>query len=150
MAGTFGYELDVTKISEEERKQIPGQVAAYHKYHDLVSEGDYYRIASYRENHVFDCYMVVAKDKSEALVTYVHVNLHPGEFSRIVRFKGLDKETEYGIEQVWFDNSGKTDANPEKNRSYTGEELMYGGYRFTTAWAGGDNTAQMLHIKRRN
>ena len=71
LAGTFGYELDITKISEEERAMIPEQVSMYHKYNDLVREGDYYRVASYRENGLYDCWMVVAKDKSEALVTYV-------------------------------------------------------------------------------
>ena len=46
LAGTFGYELDVTKLSEEDRAMIPEQVALYHKYNDLVRSGDYYRIAS--------------------------------------------------------------------------------------------------------
>ncbi len=67
LAGTFGYELDITKIAKEEQEQIPQQTAMYHKYNDLVREGDYYRIASYRENHFYDCYMVVSKDKKEAL-----------------------------------------------------------------------------------
>ncbi len=62
LAGTFGYELDVTKIQEEDRRMIPEQVAMYHKYSDLVREGDYYRIASYAENHFYDCYEVVSKD----------------------------------------------------------------------------------------
>ncbi|MBQ8549284.1 MAG: alpha-galactosidase, partial [Lachnospiraceae bacterium] len=34
LAGTFGYELDVTKIPEEDRNMIPDQVAMYHKYND--------------------------------------------------------------------------------------------------------------------
>ena len=50
LAGTFGYGLDITKISEEERAMIPERVSMYHKYNDLVREGDYYRVASYREN----------------------------------------------------------------------------------------------------
>ena len=54
LAGTFGYELDVTKIPEEDRKMIPEQTKMYHKYHELIREGDYYRIASYRENHLYD------------------------------------------------------------------------------------------------
>ena len=63
LAGTFGYELDVTKIPEEDRKMIPEQTKMYHKYHELVREGDYYRIASYRENHLYDCWAIAAKDK---------------------------------------------------------------------------------------
>ena len=73
LAGTFGYELDITKIPEEDRQQIPAQTAMYHKYNDLIRRGDYYRIASFLENGNYDCYMVASKDRTEALVNYVQV-----------------------------------------------------------------------------
>ena len=104
LAGTFGYELDITKISEEERAMIPEQVSMYHKYNDLVREGDYYRIASYRENGLYDCWMVVAKDKSEALVTYVQVLGRPNVHSRKIKLLGLDVTAGYrldGTEKVY-------------------------------------------------
>ena len=47
LSGTFGYELDITKLPAEERAMIPGQVALYKKFSDLVRNGDYNRIASY-------------------------------------------------------------------------------------------------------
>ncbi len=98
LAGTFGYELDITAIGEEERKMIPEQVALYHRYNDLVREGDYYRIASYRENHSYDCYAVVAKDRSEALVTYMQVLNRANCRSRRIRIPGLAPEKRYRIE----------------------------------------------------
>lgn len=104
LAGTFGYELDITKISEEERAMIPEQVSMYHKYNDLVREGDYYRVASYRENGLYDCWMVVAKDKSEALVTYVQVLGRPNVHSRKIKLLGLDVTAGYrldGTEKVY-------------------------------------------------
>ena len=104
LAGTFGYELDITKISEEERAMIPKQVSMYHKYNDLVREGDYYRVASYRENGLYDCWMVVAKDKSEALVTYVQVLGRPNVHSRKIKLLGLDVTAGYrldGTEKVY-------------------------------------------------
>ena len=104
LAGTFGYELDITKISEEERAMIPEQVSMYHKYNDLVREGDYYRVASYRENGLYDCWMVVAKDKSEALVTYVQVLGRPNVHSRKIKLLGLDVTAGYrldGTENVY-------------------------------------------------
>ena len=70
LAGTFGYELDITKIPEEDRQQIPAQTAMYHKYNDLIRRGDYSRIASFLENGNYDCYQVTSKDQKEALVTY--------------------------------------------------------------------------------
>ena len=98
LAGTFGYELDITKISEEERAMIPEQVSMYHKYNDLVREGDYYRVASYRENGLYDCWMVVAKDKSEALVTYVQVLGRPNMHSRKIKLLGLDVTAGYRLD----------------------------------------------------
>ena len=98
LAGTFGYELDITKISEEERAMIPEQVSMYHKYNDLVREGDYYRVASYRENGLYDCWMVVAKDKSEALVTYVQVLGRPNMHSRKIKLLGLYEAADYRLD----------------------------------------------------
>ena len=113
LAGTFGYELDITKISSEEREMIPEQVALYHKYNDLVREGDYYRIASYRENGLYDCYMVVAKDKREALVTYVQVLGRPNVHSRKIKLLGLNEAADYRL-----DGTGKV---------YGGDLLMNAG-----------------------
>lgn len=132
LAGTFGYELDVTKISKEDQAMIPEQVGLFHKYNDLVRTGDYYRLASYAQNHIYDCYMVVAKDKKEALVTFVHGTIHPGDLVHPICLQGLNPDAEYRIEG--------------EKRTFTGEELMYGGYRFTTPWAAGDFHGQLLHL----
>ena len=132
LAGTFGYELDITKLSGEERSQIPEQIALYHKYNDLIRQGDYYRIASYAANHGYDCYIVVSKDKEEAVVSFVHVLIHPGELVHTIRLKGLNPDKTYEIEG--------------EKRSYTGEELMYGGFRVHTPWAGGDCFGRLIHL----
>ena len=130
LAGTFGYELDVTKIPEEDRKMIPDQVAMYHKYNDLVRSGDYYRIASYSENHKYDCYMVVSKDQSEALVTFIQVMMRPNYHSRNIRLKGLDPQKQYRIEG--------------EDRLYSGEALMYAGIQVQNPW--GDFRGKLIHI----
>ena len=130
LAGTFGYELDVTKIPEEDRKMIPEQVAMYHKYNDLVREGDYYRIASYAENHYFDCYGVVSKDKKEALYTFVQVLNRPNYHSRRLQLKGLDPEKVYEIEG--------------EEGTYTGEILMKAGINIQNPW--GDFRGRLIHL----
>lgn len=132
LAGTFGYELDVTKIPKEEQDMIPEQVAMYHKYNDLVREGEYYRIASYRENHSFDCYMVVAEDQSEALVTFVQVAGQPNFRSRHIRLQGLDAARSYRLEE-----SGKV---------YGGDLLMRAGLPVERMW--GDAKSALYHLIR--
>ena len=95
LAGTFGYELDITKIPEEDRAMIPEQTKMYHKYHELVREGDYYRISSYRENHLNDCWAVASKDKKEVLVTYVQVLATPNAKSPKIYLRGFAPEMVY-------------------------------------------------------
>jgi len=130
LAGTFGYELDVTKISENDRNQIPEQCRTYHKYNDLVRTGDYYRMASYRETHTHDAYMVVAKDKTEALVTYVMVKRRANSRSRNIKLLGLDPDKTYRIEG--------------QERTYLGSTLMNAGILAEDTW--GDNQAWLYHI----
>ena len=129
-AGTFGYELDVTKIPESDREQIPAQVAMYHKYNDLVREGDYYRIASYAENHYFDCYGVVSKDKKEALYTYVQVLNRPNYHSRRIYLKGLAAEKYYAIEG--------------EDGTWSGEQLMNAGLLVQNPF--GDFKGKLIHL----
>ena len=44
MAGTFGYELDITKLSEDDKEIVKVQVEEFKKYYDLIQNGDYYRL----------------------------------------------------------------------------------------------------------
>jgi len=130
LAGTFGYELDITKIPEEDRQLIPEQVAMYHKYNDLVRTGDYYRIASYQSNHEYDCIQVVAKDKKEALVTYIQVLARPNYRTRRIRLKGLCEDMIYRIEETGLVLSGGA--------------LMHAGIQIDNMW--GDYLGKIIHI----
>lgn len=130
LTGTFGYELDITKIPEKDQEMIPQQVQMYHKYNDLVREGDYYRIASYRENHEFDCYLVAAKDKKDILVTFVQVIGRPNYHSRCIRLQGLDPKMNYLIEGT--------------DHVYGGDLLMNAGLQVENLW--GDAQSKLYHL----
>lgn len=130
LAGTFGYELDVTTLSEEEKERIPEQIARYKKYAPLIQGGDYYRIASYRETHTYDCYEIVSKDRSEAVVFFIQVLNEPNRRSRKIRLQGLDGQAVYDV-------GGKR---------YTGEALMYAGYILPRPW--GDFQPVILELHR--
>ncbi len=148
LAGTFGYELDVTRIPESDRAQIPDQVATYHKYNDLVRTGDYYRIASYRENGLYDAWEVVAKDKSEALVTYVQVMARPNQHSRKLHIPGLAENRNY---TVHFENA-QMEERRAKNESCAGmkditvhgDTLANGGLLMPPLF--GDYTSIRIHL----
>ena len=97
LAGTFGYELDITKMTAEEKEKVVSFNRQYHQYHTLIREGDYYRIASYRENQMYDCWQVVAPDRSETLVTYVQVRFETRRKSVRLRLEGLDAQAQYAL-----------------------------------------------------
>ena len=140
LAGTFGYELDVTKIPEEDRNMIPQQTAMYHKYNDLVRTGDYYRIAHYADNRYYDCYEVVAKDRSEALITYIQVLGRPNFHSRRLHIPGLDPQAVYVIEnaQDW----------PEiRQTEYRGDTLHHAGINIPPI--SGDFKGRLMHLVRK-
>ena len=149
LAGTFGYELDITKLDDKDKAHIPHQIALYHKYNDLIRRGDYYRIASYRENHLYDCYEVVSKDKTEALITYVQVLKVPEDRSRILRIPGLDPDKEYA---VIVDRTGAiapeddpTMVLPVGPRTQMrGDALMYAGLPMPNFW--GDFRSALIYL----
>ncbi len=132
LAGTFGYELDITKISQQEREQIPQQVRLYHACNELVREGDYYRLASYSENHHFDAWQVCAKDGSDVLVTFVQVRNRANCRSRRLPLQGLDP---YGV----YEREGTQER-------YRGDVLMYAGLPVQNPW--GDNRALLIRLKK--
>ncbi|MGG7143159.1 alpha-galactosidase [Clostridium nigeriense] len=130
LAGTFGYELDVTKIPEEDRKMIPDQIAMYHKFNDLVRTGDYYRIENFSKNNSFDCWAVVSKDKSEVLVTCIQVLGRPNHHSRRIKLKGLLESKMY--------------VNEETNEVLSGGALMYSGINVSLY---GDYSGKLIYFK---
>lgn len=130
LAGTFGYELDITKIPEEDRALIPEQTATYNKYRHLIQQGEYYRIASYRENHKYDCWALSSQDKKEVLVTYVQVLGVPNSHSRKVFLRGFDPKATYRLEGT--------------EETYTGEMLMKGGFLMKDFW--GDFKSRLYHF----
>ena len=144
LAGTFGYELDVTKLSDQDKAMVPRQAAMYHRFHDLIREGDYYRIASYHENHSFDCFQVNSPDGGESLVFYTQVLNEPSRHSHIVRLKGLDENARYRILTVEMEG----ELTKDTGRVVSGQMLMYGGFRLERMW--GDFRSRIFCLERVN
>jgi alpha-galactosidase len=112
MSGNFGYELDLTKLSEEEKAIVKQQVAFYKDIRRLVQFGTFYRILSPFEGNE-TAWMFVSEDKSEAFVAYFRVLAEANAPLSFLRLKGLDPNKDYEII-----GSGEV---------YGGDELMYAG-----------------------
>lgn len=94
MAGTFGYELDPQKLSEEEKAQIREQIKEYKQYAHLIQNGLYYRLTN---PHVQEAgaWEFISKDASEVLVSAVMLEINGNMPVTYVRLKGLPENCMY-------------------------------------------------------
>lgn len=112
MAGSFGYELDLNKITEEEKSCVREQIQEYHKYWNLIHNGEYYRLTSPFEDEVA-AWLFVAENQDEALLNMVKLEAHGNPVTSYVKLKGLDKKAMYRDEDT--------------GRIYPGAGLICGG-----------------------
>lgn len=130
MEGTFGYELDAGKFTEEEREAVREQVKRYHELYDITHYGELYRLISPCEDDGSrSAWMTVSEDKNEALVTMVIIRTHSRE-RQFLRLRGLDPAKKY--------------RNTETGEVHSGAVLMNAGYNFIGFT--GDGASKVIHL----
>lgn len=100
MAGSFGYELDPGKVTEDEKECIKKQIKDYHKYWPLIHDGDYYRLANPFTDTQAAAWLFVSEDKEEALLNVVTLETHGNPLTIGIRLKGLDPRALYKDEST--------------------------------------------------
>lgn len=113
MGGSFGYEMDLGKITEDEKAYVKEQIITFHKYWDLIHNGDYYRLTSSLENNQLAAWEYVAKDQSQALLNVVTLNTHGNPPAQYIKCKGLIPDAVYEIDGT--------------DQGYSGSALMNAG-----------------------
>lgn len=71
MAGSFGYEMDLTRLDAQEKRQIKRQIAQFKEQWAIHQLGEYHRLTDPRKNHWFAAWQVVSEDRCISLVTIV-------------------------------------------------------------------------------
>ncbi|ASA25907.1 alpha-galactosidase [Paenibacillus donghaensis] len=112
MSGNFGYELDLTKFTDEEKELVKEQVANYKGIRGLVQQGNLYRLQSPFEGNE-TAWMFVSDDQREALVYYFRVMAVPYPPRRTLKLRGLNPHIDYSVQ-----GSGEV---------YGGDRLMQAG-----------------------
>ena len=103
--GTFGYELDLNKLSDEEISEVKQQITFMKEYRELIQFGTFYRLKSPFEGNE-TVWMTVSEDKKTALVFwYRERNVVNADFTR-VRLQGLDPDLIYRNEYNETENYG--------------------------------------------
>ena len=104
--GATGYELDLSKMSQEDKEKTKAQIAAYKEIDELVLKGDLYRLSNPFENNYF-CEMLVSKDKNKAYVAGERAHGCPCDYDKTLRLYGLDEKKIYFIRELNITASGK-------------------------------------------
>ena len=67
MTGGFGYEMDLGKLSLEEKEEVKRQIEAYKQYAELIMHGDYFRLVNPDEGRDICAWEFVSKDKKKGI-----------------------------------------------------------------------------------
>lgn len=95
--GTFGYELDLNRLTGPEQEEVRKQIAFMKSHRRTLQFGRFYRLKSPFEGNV-TAWMSVSEDQSEAVVGWYRVlNDVNAPFTRI-RLQGLDPNRCYQID----------------------------------------------------
>ena len=94
MSGSFGYELDLGKVSEAEKNTIKEQIKTFKKEAELIYNGLYYRLSDPYKDPVA-AWEFVSKDGDDVLVNVVCLKMHGNMQPLYVRFKGLNENVTY-------------------------------------------------------
>ncbi|ELC8463474.1 TPA: alpha-galactosidase [Clostridium perfringens] len=132
MAGNFGYELDITKLSEEEKEELKEQISLYKEIRETVQFGALYRLKSpFNSNEV--AWMMISEDKNEVVVSYVRQWALVNESFSNLKLTALDKDSEYEI--------------IGEDTILSGDELMYIGLNIPELY--GDYVSKLWRLKRK-
>ena len=95
--GTFGYELDLNRLSPEEQEEVRCYTQFMKDHRELIQFGDFYRLQSpFEENE--SAWMVVSGDRKQAIVgDYRLLAQVNAPFSRL-KLAGLDPDLLYEVE----------------------------------------------------
>ena len=129
MQGSFGYELDLSKLSEEDKAEARRQITVYNENWELFQSGSYYRLNSPMENHDYTAWSYVSKDQRKASLSVIYTDLHGNPKPVRVKLKGLKKDASYDVDGT----------------VYTGNALMRGGLLIPKPFCNYDSYMVCIH-----
>ena len=96
--GTFGYELDLNRLTAEEQEEVKRQTAFMKKYRSVLQFGSFYRLESPFEGNV-TAWMSVSGDRKTAVVGWYRTlnGINMG-YTR-VKLRGLEPDSVYRVSE---------------------------------------------------
>ena len=144
MAGTFGYELDVNKMTDEEKEAVKRQIQIFKEQYDLISYGDYYRLTDVQKSSCA-VWETAAKDGSEALVSAVWQHVQATSAFLNVKVRGLCEDGMYRVMRTALKKKD-AGAQEKEDQVISGSSLMHGGLPIPAA--DGEYAAWQIYLER--
>ncbi|MGI6109840.1 MAG: alpha-galactosidase, partial [Eubacteriaceae bacterium] len=112
-AGVLGYELDLTKLSGREKKEIREQIDTYKQDWPLIDSGNYYRLDDIDRKDHHSAWMFVSENQDRAVLQVVTTDTRFKAPTEYILLKGLKKDSFY--------------QSRESGKIYSGSALMSAG-----------------------
>jgi alpha-galactosidase len=109
MAANLGFELNIDKLSSDDKKVVMEQIKHYHQIKDIVGFGDLFRLLSPFDG-MDTAWMYVSTNQERAVVFYYKTLATPNPPFLRLKLRGLKPEEMYKV------NKG--------DPTYLGDELM--------------------------
>jgi alpha-galactosidase len=126
--GVFGYELDPTKLSDEDKAEVRAQVAFYKQWRDVLQRGRFHRLISpFEDDRDEAAWMSVADDARTAVVGHYSILNRPNSGPRRLKLRGLDPAASYRV-SIWTAAAAAGDReDPPTSIVLGGDVLMAAG-----------------------
>lgn len=115
MPGSFGYELDITELSDEEKDEMREQIKSFKKYNEVIRNGRYYRLTNPVENETYAAWQFVSNDYKKVLLSIIRIRQYANDPIFKVKLEGLLPDKKYRLVGT--------------DRYFTGTSLMNGGWK---------------------
>ena len=129
MGGNFGFELDLSKLSDEDLETARALVGQVKAVRGLTQQGVFTRLASPFEGD-YTAWQFTTEDGGEALLCLFRSKAIPGTSPLRVRLRDLDANA------VYRDDEGN---------AWRGDALLYSGF---TAYLRHDFESRIVHFRR--
>ncbi len=147
--GVFGYELDPTALTEDERAEVSDQIGFYRRHRELFQRGRFVRLVSpFEGDRDRVAWMVVAQDGRRAIVGTYRILGRPDPGPERLRLRGLDPDAHYRV-TAWpaiDDRLTHTNAGERIGADLMGAGLVLDLERWETA-ARGDFWARLFVLE---
>jgi alpha-galactosidase len=125
MSGRLGMDIDVERLTDDEKKFTASAIATYKTIRDVVQLGDLYRLESPYEGDRTSL-LYVTEDRRRAVLFVYQTKDSEGRTHGAITLQGLDAERRYRIQELNLPLGAKSELSLG-GQTLNGGSLMYGG-----------------------